>query len=76
MLVRHMSKKLNKKMYSKLFSAFTDDLEGNVFNKFAREIKDKRNYLELCKLSHRLVLQNKTLRTKCSATFSTVKIEK
>jgi len=36
-------------MYSKLFKAFTDDAAEDVFKGFAKEIKDKRTYLELCK---------------------------
>jgi len=38
-------------MYTKLFKAFTDESTENVFQKFAREIMDKRSYLEMCKNS-------------------------
>ena len=34
-LVRNLSRKLNRKMYSKLFAAFTNDDNDNVFKKFA-----------------------------------------
>ena len=50
-LMRNISRKLNNRMYTKLFKAFTEENEENVFQKFAREIRDKRTYLELCKNS-------------------------
>lgn len=51
-LVRNISRKLNNRMFSKLYNAFAEGGgEENILGKFAQEIKDKRTYYELCKRS-------------------------
>ena len=57
-LIRSITRRLNKNLYSKMFKAFTElNNEDNIFKHFAQEIKDKRSLILLQKNANSSVVQ-------------------
>ena len=47
-LARAIGKKLNAKVFSKVFAGIADG-EDSIIKKFSQELRDKRTYQELCR---------------------------